>query len=1204
MLEIVRVIRSHPPGQHLFLPGRRGKFQSLELRDHLGEPGPAVKLGSGLKVLPPKKKPHEAGWGHRLDLPAQPAQGQPVDPGQQPAVAPLHLSGRAAGREPPLQDHARVLESRERAVNDPKGQPEARGQAGRGNRPETLHPALHYAPRGILLADALFDAARHRNRGRHLRVRPQRPQPGKALDGDIRGDLATFQGPRGHRRPAVRHEGRGHARPLRGIAHRQHAQREQKIVELVGGAEIGPRLRPHLGQRLGIERAERPRQFGVGAPQRDRARPPLLQRGVVQERVGIGVQDLVRHRRGRRRLHRDRPDLAAVDRIEHIPQAVHVHGLPQAVLNGLGHQRMIRHRDRARVVVPAGHLFRKHRGQQVFRPHPDQRNRHPAASLLPQHRERARDVPPPAVAEHRDGQQRLHEIGLERRLPHHAEHVLERERMLLPEGQDEPVVGRGRLQLEIEGEAEALAERQSPGPRDPPPKGGMEHELHPAALIEKPLRDHRPLGRHHPERRLGGRDVGGGLPGPALVQAGLLREPPDGGLRIRPGGREPLRYLRAQFRDGLRELAGAGRGLAQPEGRAGREPVRVLDEDPARADVPDPPRHVAEQKDVVPLALDGKVLVEPADEGPGGFLDDIVIARVGDGAPRRDRGEARPPPGPQPPMHAVPVQEGAAAAPPVRDALAQDLQHPIELVAAQIPVGPGPPHQVPQVLLSHLGGRHRGDHLLRHHVQRLDRLPGPVEVSGPDGPHRRGALEQVVPRQRKEDALGRRSPPVSGASDPLEQRRERAGRADVADQVHVADIDPEFQRGGRHHDRHLAGLEPLLGGEADRPAEAAVVRGHAALAEPRGERVRDALHLAPGVDEHKRRAVPADVRGNAVVDFFPQPVGRDRPELLVHHFDAQVQRPPVPDVHDAARRCAAGLRTRPDQQARDLLDRLLGGAQADALQAPPAERVQPLEGERQVRAPLVPGDRVDLVHDHGRGGGEQAAAALGGEQDVERLGGGDQDVRRTAHHPRAVAGRCVARPHHRADLRQRTAGSGGKTANPFQRLMEVLLDVVAERLERRHVHHIGAVRQPARLRLQHEAVQRPQERGERFPGPGRRRDHDIAPGGDLPPSGRLRRGRGPEPLHEPPPHERMKPRQRVRAPFVFSFLYKDAHDASLRRPPEGAPVEGVIGSACPGPRISRPYPGDATTSPSANTVRPRTSTRSTDPVIRHPRYGV
>src|SRR5256885_2613734 len=47
-------------------------------------------------------------------------------------------------------------------------------------------------------------------------------------------------------------------------------------------------------------------------------------------------------------------------------------------------------------------------------------------------------------------------------------------------------------------------------------------------------------------------------------QAGFLREPPDGGLRIRPGGREPLRHRRAQIRDGLRELTGAGRGLAQP----------------------------------------------------------------------------------------------------------------------------------------------------------------------------------------------------------------------------------------------------------------------------------------------------------------------------------------------------------------------------------------------------------------------------------------------------------------------------------------------------------------------------------------------------------------------------------------------------------------------------------------------------------------
>src|SRR5882762_5216207 len=61
----------------------------------------------------------------------------------------------------------------------------------------------------------------------------------------------------------------------------------------------------------------------------------------------------------------------------------------------------------------------------------------------------------------------------------------------------------------------------------------------------------------------------------------------------------------------------------------------------------------------------------------------------------------------------------------------------------------------------------------------------------------------------------------------------------------------------------------------------------------------------------------------------------------------------------------AGRRPRADQQARHLFDGALRGGEADALEAPPRERVQALEREGQVRAALVGGDGVDLVDDDG-----------------------------------------------------------------------------------------------------------------------------------------------------------------------------------------------------------------------------------------------
>ena len=162
------------------------------------------------------------------------------------------------------------------------------------------------------------------------------------------------------------------------------------------------------------------------------------------------------------------------------------------------------------------------------------------------------------------------------------------------------------------------------------------------------------------------------------------------------------------------------------------------------------------------------------------------------------------------------------------------------------------------------------------------------------------------------------------------------------------------------------------------------------------ERVRDALDHAAGVGEDDRRAVRGDQLDDAVVDRAAMLVGGDRPELEVGgHLDREVQRPAMPAVDDRAAGRGVGVATRrADEQTGDLFDRLLRRRQPDALQRPPRERVEPLERQREVRAALVGGDRVDLVDDDGLGALEDAAALLGGEQDVERLRRRDEDVRR------------------------------------------------------------------------------------------------------------------------------------------------------------------------------------------------------------------
>ena len=158
----------------------------------------------------------------------------------------------------------------------------------------------------------------------------------------------------------------------------------------------------------------------------------------------------------------------------------------------------------------------------------------------------------------------------------------------------------------------------------------------------------------------------------------------------------------------------------------------------------------------------------------------------------------------------------------------------------------------------------------------------------------------------------------------------------------------------------------------------------------------------------------------------------------------------------------AAVRRRADQKARDLLDRLLRGGEADAQQPVAAQRGQALERQRQMRAALVGRQRVDLVDDHGARGRQHGAARFRAEQDVERLRRGHHDMRRPPAHAVALARRRVAGAHPGADIDVGQALRLQRGADAGERRFEVALDVVRQRLERRDVDDLGLVREPCR----------------------------------------------------------------------------------------------------------------------------------------------
>ncbi len=262
-------------------------------------------------------------------------------------------------------------------------------------------------------------------------------------------------------------------------------------MQLVGVAHQRPGLGGHLRDGLGIERSGAGGKIGrERAAQLHGAGAALFERRIVEEGVRVCVQDLVRERRGLGGVDGHGLDGARLNSLQHGVQAVQVHGLVQAIADGLFDERMVGDSNLAHQVLGAGRLVRKHGRQQVVRSHALYGRGHLAPAGEAQNGERAGNVPTPASGEHGGSEQGLREQMLHRLRPQELEDDLERERMLLGERNDDAVVGGRGLQFEIEGAAEALAQRQSPGAVDAGAEGGVENELHAAGLVEESLGDH------------------------------------------------------------------------------------------------------------------------------------------------------------------------------------------------------------------------------------------------------------------------------------------------------------------------------------------------------------------------------------------------------------------------------------------------------------------------------------------------------------------------------------------------------------------------------------------------------------------------------------------------------------------------------------------------------------------------------------------
>ena len=211
---------------------------------------------------------------------------------------------------------------------------------------------------------------------------------------------------------------------------------------------------------------------------------------------------------------------------------------------------------------------------------------------------------------------------------------------------------------------------------------------------------------------------------------------------------------------------------------------------------------------------------------------------------------------------------------------------------------------------------------------------------------------------------------------------------------------------------------------------------------------------------------------------------------------------PVADVDDAAAARIAG-----GEEPGHLVDRRLRRRQPDPLHRPFGHRGEPLERQGQMRAPAGADHGMDLVDDDRAGRAQHLPAALRREEQVEGFRRGDQDMRRGPQHRRPRRRRRVAGAHRRGDARRRQAGGSSQAMDALARLGQVLVDVGAERLQRRHVDDADLVGQRRHLPFREQAVDRGQKRRQRLARARRRGDERVPAGGNRLPAALLRRRR-------------------------------------------------------------------------------------------------
>ena len=313
--------------------------------------------------------------------------------------------------------------------------------------------------------------------------------------------------------------------------------------------------------------------------------------------------------------------------------------------------------------------------------------------------------------------------------------------------------------------------------------------------------------------------------------------------------------------------------------------------------------------------------------------------------------------------------------------------------------------------------------------------------------NQRGALDQLVARCGKNSRFRNRTTPVASAPRALQSDRNRARRANLANQINRPDINSQFQRSRRHQRANFPGLEFSLDRQPPLARQTAVMRRDRVLSENRREMMADALGQSPRVHKNQSRAMLLnEVRNSAC---------KSRPTFRLKRRGPtrSMELPPRGPIGAAAQfprwRVPAGRFRQETARSPQSVSasRKVRCASSDCPVSASSRSSESARCEPRLSSAIAWISSTITVFTVRR----HFAALFGGQQNVKRFRRRDQNMRRPLLHRAALVHQRVAGAHGRANFRHQISALPRKLQNFAQRRVQIFLNVVAECFQRRNV---------------------------------------------------------------------------------------------------------------------------------------------------------